>query len=327
MWRRSAIRLISSLHLDRVAQRLEGRSLLVLMYHYFCDEAEEPDPLVVARESFREQMLHLSQSFNVVKLSEGLRCLRERGELPEPSIAITVDDVGVDFERYAWPVLQELGVPVTLAVCPGFMDGANKPMLFGILHAHLRDRPDVADGLCKILDLPSLTYPQAYESLYGLDVDALGLCLDRLGLPCPYNGTLPGSVRLPVASFKSLRDLVSSGLVEVGSHTMTHPDMRRVSGEWLRWELWESYRRIMAEFGECPLFFYPGGAMTNPPALGRELLKELGYEYGFLAKPDFVDSGKDVQALGRVAVIGGEDASGFRFRAGGWPALARRWYT
>ncbi|MBI3297497.1 MAG: polysaccharide deacetylase family protein [Elusimicrobia bacterium] len=62
-------------------------------------------------------------------------------------------------------------------------------------------------------------------------------------------------------SWEQARTLADSGLVDFGSHTMSHPDLRALDDQALAWELTESKRRIEAELGRrAAAFAYPFGA-------------------------------------------------------------------
>ena len=64
---------------------------------------------------------------------------------------------------------------------------------------------------------------------------------------------------LRTLSWDELRGLVADG-VTVGSHTVTHPHLARLSDEELARELHDSKARIEAELGRpCPLLAYPYG--------------------------------------------------------------------
>ena len=73
------------------------------------------------------------------------------------------------------------------------------------------------------------------------------------------------------------------GGMELGSHSMTHPDLRRVSDSDLRWELESSASELASLTGEgCRTFAYPFGlyAEREVEAVGR-----AGYELAFTWLP------------------------------------------
>lgn len=289
---------------------------VVLMYHYFCGDDAAPDALTVREGDFRRQLAYLTGRFRIRKVAEALREVLGGNLLGEPTVCITVDDVGPDFERYAWPAIEAFSAPVTVAICPALLGEPRDEALFGIAHALLRHSPAATERLRRDLAMPDLSYETAWERLRGSDPARLRACLIDLGFfPVP-GGRVPGYVRFPLLGTEALRHMAATGLVEVASHSMTHPDLSRLRGEWLRYEIAESKRRVESDFGACPIFVYPGGQPTVPPEPGTEAAREAGYALAFAGPPDSVGPGKDPMALGRVAVLGDEDFDMFRLRVG-----------
>jgi peptidoglycan/xylan/chitin deacetylase (PgdA/CDA1 family) len=92
--------------------------------------------------------------------------------------------------------------------------------------------------------------------------------------------------------------------VEIGSHSVSHEDLRLVKGrtpeayeQWLREEIIGSKKLIEQRTGgKCILFAYPGGGF-NPRA--RELIKEAGYEAAFTAYGQRITFGAPADRIGR----------------------------
>lgn len=98
-------------------------------------------------------------------------------------------------------------------------------------------------------------------------------------------------------TWEQARAMQDSGLVEFGSHTMTHPDLRALGGEALAWELSESKRRIEAALGKrVDAFAYPFGAgaydaRVRKAALAAGYACDFGIKQGLAARPWTADSG------------------------------------
>ncbi len=286
------------------------------MYHYFCPDDADPDELTVRAGDFRRQLEYLDRRFRVRTVAEALRETFAGNAPAAPRVCITVDDVGTDFERHAWPAIEALSVPVTVAVCPALLGEPRDETLFGIAHALLRRSPEASSRLRRDLEIADLSYETAWSRLRTTDPARLRACLEDLGfLPHP-GGRVPGYVRFPLLGTGQLRGMAATGLIDVASHSMTHPDLSRLRGDWLRYELAESKRRIESDFGACPIFVYPGGQRTVPPEPGTEAVREAGYAFAFAGPPESVGPEKDAMALGRVAVLGNEDFDMFRLRVG-----------
>ncbi len=279
--------------------------------------------MVVPAQRFREQVRHLARRFTPVPLSGALATLRAGHKLPPRAVAVSVDDVGPDFLELAWPILEEFSVPVCLAVVPGFADPrAERERLFGIAHPRVRHDPTAARSLAKALDLPDLDYASCFDRLLPLDVERLRRGLVAIGIGPNPRGMLPGSIRIPVLGFEPLRKLAATGLVEIASHSMTHPALREIPERWVRWEMEASRAAVASTFGGCAGFFYPGGGV--PDGSASRLVREAGYDYACVVVPELVSARSDFARLGRIAVDGTEGFSVFRLRAAGIPARLKR---
>jgi len=88
--------------------------------------------------------------------------------------------------------------------------------------------------------------------------------------------TLPWRRMLTWEAALSMRD---TGLVEFGSHTMTHPDLRSLPLEEARWQIRESKKRLEERLDRpVEAFAYPYGSGAYEPGI-REMVREAGYLY------------------------------------------------
>ena len=118
--RDSALRILRFSGGLRVTSRSRWRSrrLLILCYHGFAQADENAwDPqLYVSAEHLNARLRFLlDNGYTVMPLGEGLARMNA-GTLPPRAVAITVDDGAYDFCSVAYPILQRLGIPVTVYV-------------------------------------------------------------------------------------------------------------------------------------------------------------------------------------------------------------------
>jgi peptidoglycan/xylan/chitin deacetylase (PgdA/CDA1 family) len=96
-------------------------------------------------------------------------------------------------------------------------------------------------------------------------------------------------------NWEELRGLAERG-VEIGSHTITHPHLTRLSDAELSRELQDSRSRIEDELGRaCPLLAYPYG---DNDARVRDTARRIGYAAAFALRETFAPA--DDFALPRV---------------------------
>ncbi len=137
------------------------------------------------------------------------------------------------------------------------------------------------DGFARHPPRVVLTFDDGYENQYAVAWQVLR----ELGLPCTLfvqvdlvTGKHPGAIRsgphpeLPPLTWEQTAEMAASGLVEIGSHTLTHPDLRRLpEGELCR-ELGDSKRQLEDRLGRpVESFCYPRGLRS--PRVEREVTR------------------------------------------------------
>lgn len=75
---------------------------------------------------------------------------------------------------------------------------------------------------------------------------------------------LEGAEHLPPMSWEQIREVVASGLVTIGSHSVSHPDLRRLSEPDCRVELVRSRQRLEDETGGVVTSFCYPRALWSP---------------------------------------------------------------
>ncbi|MFA6092962.1 MAG: polysaccharide deacetylase family protein [Elusimicrobiota bacterium] len=86
---------------------------------------------------------------------------------------------------------------------------------------------------------------------------------------------------LRMARWEHVREMIDSGVMDFGSHTMGHPNLASLPIEQVRWQLRESKKRLEEKLGRPFHFFaYPYGAGAFVPEVRKEAL-EAGYLYDF----------------------------------------------
>jgi len=93
------------------------------------------------------------------------------------------------------------------------------------------------------------------------------------------------------ASWTDLREMIGLGH-EIGSHTVTHANLGKVSSEQAQWELIESKAHLEAQLGQRVRWFaYPFGGRNDIQPNTAALIKAAGYDgclsgYGGFVQPD-----------------------------------------
>jgi peptidoglycan/xylan/chitin deacetylase (PgdA/CDA1 family) len=114
----------------------------------------------------------------------------------------------------------------------------------------------------------------------------------------PWDAHLP---RLANLTWDEVREIAGLGF-EIGSHTVNHPDMARISLDEARHELVESKQTLEQQTGRPVRFFaYPFGGQEHFPPNRLPLVYEAGYEGCVSAHGGFVTPGSGDAILPREA--------------------------
>lgn len=107
-------------------------------------------------------------------------------------------------------------------------------------------------------------------------------------------------------SVAQLRDLSAAG-AEIGSHTMTHRSVTRLSPRDLAVELSDSKKQIEDIVGKkVTSFAYPFGTRRDFDARSAEALRKAGYRFAFTSQHGAIEAGQDPMFLPRIKIEGGD---------------------
>ncbi len=201
--------------------------------------------------------------------------------------------------------------------------GSVKPKAF-IEHVHLLRRLGLRSvPVTQVLEndddtLISITFDDGYASVYEIALPVM-LSAGFKGSVFPVVGAIGGTnswdVRLSLNSLKHLgwddvRYLAEHGF-EIGSHTVTHSDLTRLSRKRLRWELRVSKAMLEDKLGiPVTAIAYPFGKCS------QEVIEEAldaGYTYGFLS---YFTGSSEPMRLGRFSVYSIDTLSTLRSKLG-----------
>lgn len=247
--------------------------LWVLMYHRILPkndprfELEEPG-MIVTPETFRMHMQEIKRYFDVVSLSEWVKLKQQGLPLPAKACAVTFDDGWADNYEYALPILQATQTPATLfavaekigtdfqfwpnsvlaLLLNGLGEELNRHPLFAqvtaqVAHSHkVVDREYAAEFISQ---LKSHTDSEIFAALSEIQSTKL----------------LAGKLPNALMDWSQLKEMQSSGLVAIGSHTCNHKRLSAaLSDKELQHEVVTS-KALLEEQLASPidLFCFPNG--------------------------------------------------------------------
>lgn len=275
---------------QRRIERLSARpgSWTIMMYHRVIDDpAADPFRLgmCVQREHFAEQVAYMSRHFTPIAMHEAAARIHRGEPLPPRALSITFDDGYLDNLSHALPILEQHGVPHAIYVPTGGLDSGEMLWWDRVIgafacterkHLDLQDagladhgervslnrmqRPDVvARVLGRLWDLPA---QRMLESVRRIE----RLLAARLTEPLVARRLSPEQVV----------ELHRHG-VEIGAHSIDHPNLALASAAETRREMQEGRDRLqqLLQHAVCGLA-YPGGRMGPQTA---QIARELGFSY------------------------------------------------
>jgi len=304
------------LRADRLMRFLSRHKVTVLAYHGFTDLATHPGiengqgkHLHVG--AFRSHLEYVRRHYRVLSLETLVAAYQRDAPLPARALVITIDDGYRSNYTLAHPVLREYGLPATIFLTTGFLDGADLQWSDRLEYALNRTTAsrlelavggetlawDLGDARARLAcDRRLRTHlkrvPQETRETIVDDLE------HRLGQRLRDAADVPPIYR-PLA-WAEVRRMQQDGLISFGSHTVTHLILTRCGADRAREELVQSRRRIEAETGApCRLFCYPNGQVGCFDAATKLMLQEAGYACGITTVSGTNDRASDVFELKR----------------------------
>jgi len=201
----------------------------IVMYHNFCGpNATDPDALNV--EGIRRQFDYLSRHFQVVPLLDLAERLAAGRKLDPYTVALTIDDGRRNCYEFLFPLMKEFKFPATFFVVSSFIRGEDWIWTDKVLWLSEQSRPPdepvpgKLDGIFRTLNRMRPEERNARieamaRSARSLDQSA-GVTIPK-SAPAKYSP----------CSWSELREMADSGLMEIGSHTVTHPILSSITDE------------------------------------------------------------------------------------------------
>jgi peptidoglycan/xylan/chitin deacetylase (PgdA/CDA1 family) len=294
--KRLALEFLQGCGMFGLARVASARMARILMYHNFCADGESlPDHVSVS--VLRRQLEYLDRYFHVVPLSQLLNQLQSGRSLDSHTVALTIDDGRRNCYQYLFPLLRQFRMPATFFVVSSFVRGEGWIWTDKIQWlAEQRKRPDflAPDKIDSFFAMLNRLRPDVRDA----HVEALAL---TIGARFPKN---PPPKYSP-CTWPELREMADSGLVEIGSHTVTHPILSSLTDEESWCELTDSREQLEQGLGgKVTAFCYPNGKAGDFRRDQVEQVKAAGYASAVHTRYGMVTEGADPYDLPRIGISG-----------------------
>jgi peptidoglycan/xylan/chitin deacetylase (PgdA/CDA1 family) len=289
---------------------------LILGYHRIADEAVDPWSLAVSPTHFEEQLLALRRTRHPLPLTEFVDHLIA-DTLPANAVALTFDDGYVDNLVAAKPRLSAADVPATVFLATGYI-GRLEPFWWDELaRLVLRENAPLSFELVVRGEAMRIDYDTEFVEGEDGPIERRHAALLRIWEALrPLEDEERRSIMIELESIFSRRDhrrtlgramtreevraLVAEGLVAIGAHTVTHPQLSRLGAAACHREITESKRACETFAGaSVTAFAYPYGDFD---ADARETVKAAGFAFACSMQRGPVTAASDIFALPRIHV-------------------------
>ena len=311
-----------------MARRITGSAPRILMYHRF---AEADTPRRLSQRLFEQHLDYLTRHFRVRRLSDVVEALREGRPVEPRTVVLTVDDGYADFVEYAYPLLQKYEVPATVFVVSDFLDRNSWLWTDAIRHALDTTTESrlvlTAHGVRLKHDLGvSSLRERAWLAVCELCLRAApaerNSLIERLQQALQVTMPLGATADYRAMTWADARRL-DPDLVEIGSHTCTHPVLSRCSAPEIDHELRES-RRVIEQQLRRPIsaIAYPHGEPADYDPRVVRAADAAGYRCAVVAHGGPIGEEVDLFRLERLSAA--TEAMQFRSTVNGLELLANR---
>ena len=283
-----------------LARRTHIPGLLVFAYHNIVPSGASPtgdQSLHLAQDAFGRQLDALVKTHEIVPLSEAMM-ITPHGHVTgraRPRAVITFDDAYAGAVTAGVWELRARGLPATIFVTPGFLDG--QQFWWDVL-------ADASEGL------DAHTRRRALVDSRGFSVDVLSAAL-QIGLP---TREMPAYAR--GASITDLESALEYTGITLAAHTWNHPNLTALSDA----ELADELARPLVwldRFGDRALKMvsYPYGLADLRV---QNAARMAGYSAGFMIDGGWTkEPPNDPFAIPRLNIPAGVSHDGFVLRAAG----------
>ncbi|MGM9837769.1 MAG: polysaccharide deacetylase family protein [Paludibacteraceae bacterium] len=194
----------------------------------------------------------------------------------KPMVNISFDDGFKDIYQYAFPIFKKYAIPFTIYLTTDFPDGKANLWwirLEQIIETHTQIVLSNGQSFaCETIEQKQSTYERICKQIYdssSTPTEAFYVLLASYVVTAKWNST---SYTL---SWSELQEMLDSGLLTIGSHTITHPMLTKIDMANIQQELLDSKQRTEQMLPvRVRHFSYPHSAMS---AMVEKEVGKAGY--------------------------------------------------
>lgn len=298
---------------------------MIVLYHSIVPDSNSAKHWGTARmltlTHFKHHILWLANHYRIVSLAEYVASRQQPEFNKRRLVAVTFDDGWRMTFQSVFSFLIEKNIPATFFVTTGHLEHGEL-LWFSYLKALCFEK------LYKTIEINRDIFPLQTLFQCRQAWRALAMLAKASGEPVNFSKMLAKTYPLPdgvVAMYEGmtydqLNAAGKSDQLELGAHTITHPNLNQTSKKKQAQEIFNC-KSILSEFTRKPVryFAYPGGEYNYDTL---ELVKAAGYEAAFAVIPKQLEVGLQFE-IGRVGIYS-PSLLKLQMKAMGVAGLARR---
>ena len=278
---------------------------MVFLYHRVGPQEADWMLPSIPLETFRRQMAFLKKSFAILSLEDLAGMLHKGARLPDRCACVTFDDGYKDTCTQAAPVLESLGIPATVFVTAGIIDSREAfwwdRVCYSIMHSDISEI-ELCDTVHALPQAPGPRLREARAIVESAKQHAF--CETLAGakeVERQTGASMPQDVRDDLTMrWEDVRALHDAGF-EIGSHTLSHPSLRKVSHTQAEMEIHGSRDLIRKKTGiDARHFSYPHGHASDVTEKIAAVVRDAGYASACTILPTPLTADTDPYLIGRV---------------------------
>jgi peptidoglycan/xylan/chitin deacetylase (PgdA/CDA1 family) len=284
---------------------------VILMYHRVMELPGYAYPISVTREHFRQHMAFLKQAYHPIQLINLADAVGRRS-IPRHAVAVTFDDGYADNYLNALPILDEFQIPATIFVSSGYINGCQE-YWWDDLERILLETAMIPERLAILIcgrehvwNLESIhqrrtVRKEIHQLLKPLCPDQREHLLETIRQWAGLGKQ--GRARHRSMTCDELRRLAESPLIQIGGHTVNHPQLAALPAEMQYQEIVQDRQQLEKITGKPVMTFsYPFGRPDDFLPETVEIVRTAGFEAACSVQHTRVMQGNDIFRLPRYGV-------------------------
>jgi peptidoglycan/xylan/chitin deacetylase (PgdA/CDA1 family) len=259
----------------------------IFMYHRFSKDPDS-EPTVIDASTFEWQVQHIQRNFHVITLGEYVRTVREKAQVPRPTVILTVDDGYRDFYEIAYPILRKNGIRATFFITVNFIEKKiwlwpdilkfalenTREKIISFFFENTSFEVPTGDPETNRREWGSLS-----DTCIRLDDEKKWDLISRLLAAARVDLPREPDAKYAPVTWEQIREMKAQG-IEIGSHTLNHPILSKVPDKHcLREEIDGSKVAIEERIGDrVATFCYPNGTPADIDERVVTIVREAGYD-------------------------------------------------